>query len=179
MKEGRELDAIIAVKIMGLKAIEPANIPHYSTNIFDAYTIISRLLRSGWFCKVSSRISDDGSLFYKANFHQHGRECERFATTIPMAICTSAMAVIKNEYFEYTDLLSNEESDDQPIEISSETSAPAPLIAYDDVEATKLLKEILSKNTTQSPNVDEITKIILDGLMEKNYIIIRKPTDIK
>lgn len=178
MKEGRELDAIIAVKIMGLKAIEPENIPHYSTDIFAAYKIISKLLRDGWFCKVSSRISKDGSLFYKANFHQHGRECERFATTIPMAVCTSAMAVVKDEYFEYTDVLNNV-TDDQPIEIVPGTSESPAVMVDDDTEIIIFLKEIIEKNLTNCKDGEELAKIILDGLIENNYTIVRKPTDIK
>ena len=75
MKAGREFDATIAVKIMGLKTVEPENIPNYSMDIFSAHKIIIRLQQKGWFCNVGSRIGSDGSLFYRAKFYQNGREC--------------------------------------------------------------------------------------------------------
>lgn len=173
MKAGRELDATIAVKLMGLKAVEPENIPHYSTNIFDAHKVIMRIQQKGWFCNVGSRIGNDGNLFYRAKFYQNGRECERFAPDIPMAICSSAMAVFKDEYFEYVDVL--EKTDDgTPIEIVPGTNTGLSRIDSDE-EIASILQSVIQSEPSQNSDWLKMAKNILDVLEQRGYIVVRKP----
>jgi len=174
MRVGRELDATIALTIMGLKAVEPEHIPKYSSDIFAAHKIISKLQTIGWFCNVGSRIGNDGSLFYRARFFQNGRECERFADTIPMALCTASLAVIKDEYFEYVDILKDND-DDSPIDIiPSATTGFSKIDADDDI--SDIVQQVMLKHSDVHPNWNVITKSLIDDLREKNYIIIKKPS---
>lgn len=173
MKAGRELDATIALKIMGIKAIEPDQVPRYSTDIFVAYNIIKKLQQLGWLCNVGSRIGSDGELFYRARFFQHGRECERFSNTIPMAICSSALAVIQDEYFEYVDVL-KEVDDDTPIDIIPGSSTGfAKIEADDDIAAT--IQKAIRGNDLSEQNWLTLTKNMIESLRKNGYIIIKKP----
>ena len=179
MKAGRELDATIALTVMGMKSIEPENIPHYSTNIYDAYDILKKMQQLGWFCNVGSRIGDDGSLFYKVKFYQHGRECERFSVSIPMSICIAAISVIKNEYFEYVDVL-KETQDDHPIEIIPGAVAgwPFPKAEYTE-DVTDILKKLLNDINGPTDEHDILITNILDELDKCGYMVVRKPPTIE
>ena len=173
MKAGREFDATIAVKLMGLKAIEPENIPYYSTDIYDAHKVIERIKQKGWYCNVGSRISSDGNLFYRTKFYQHGRECERFAPTVPMAICLSAMAVFKDEYFEYVDVLEKTE-DGTPIEIVPGSSTGLARIDSDE-EVASILEKVIHGEPIENRDWLTMAKNILDVLEQQGYIVVRKP----
>lgn len=173
MRAGRELDATVAIKIMGLKAIEPDQIPRYSTDIFTAHKIIIKLQQLGWYCTVSSRIGSDGTLFYRSRFFQHGRECERFADTIPMAICSAALSVIQDEYFEYIDVL-KEVDDDTPIEIiPGSTTAFARIEADDDIAS--VIENVIHGKNISSQNWMLLANNLIDSLRQHGYIIVKKP----
>lgn len=175
MKAGRAMDSMIASKIMGLKAIEPDQIPQYSTDIYAAHKIITKLQQQGWYCNVGSRIGNDGNLFYCARFYQHGRECERYAPTIPLAICSAAEAIIQEEYFEYIDIL-EKASDEVPIEI-----IPGKTTGFSSIdtgeEVANIIKSIMegTGNISSSQDWISLAKIIIDKLSKNGYIIIKKP----
>ena len=174
MKAGRAMDSMIASKIMGLKAIEPDQIPQYSTDIYAAHKIITKLQQQGWFCNVGSRIGNDGNLFYCARFYQTGRECERYSPTIPLAICSAAEAVTQEEYFEYIDIL-EKENGEIPIEIVPGKRTGFSSIDTED-EVANIVKEVLEDvNNLADHDWLTMSKNILDKLNKNGYVIIKKP----
>ena len=171
MRAGREFDATVASRVMGLKAIEPENIPNYSTDIFAAYKLIMKLQQNGWYCNVGSRIGSEGTLFYRTRFYQQGKECERFASTVPLAICAAALAIAKDEYFEYVDILEKKQ-DETPIEIVP--GVPSGLSSIDsDEKIIEILKNVLANEIARNQDSLSLAKNILDVLAKNNYTIIR------
>lgn len=175
MKAGRAMDSMIATKVMGLKAIEPDQIPQYSTDIFAAHKIITKLQQQGWFCNVGSRIGNDGNLFYCARFYQHGRECERYAPTIPLAICSAAESVVQEEYFEYIDIL-EKPTDEVPIKI-----IPGKTTGFSSIDTEEEVANIIKNSVEENNNLINshdwliLAKNIIDKLSKSGYIIIKKP----
>ncbi len=165
MRPGRALDTKIAIKIMGLKSIEPENIPHYSTEIYDAHKVIGKLQVDGWLCNVSSRISEEGNLYYRTKFYQEGRECEKIAKSIPMAVCIAALSIINNDYFEYIDVL--KKKDGSPIEILGEPKNAYTVVGLNDKHLIDTINMIIDKN----PN--SIAENMIDILNERGYIILK------
>ena len=173
MKAGRALDSKIAIKIMGIKKLTPEKISYYSTDIYAAHKVISKMQINGWYCSVSSRIATDGNLFYRARFYQNGRECEQCANTIPLAVCMAALAVMKNEYFEYVDVLEKIKNDDTPIDIigdSKDTFSKVEL--FDDV-LLEIIKDALKDSKINDKNTENVATNIIDYLQKKGYTISR------
>lgn len=143
MKSSKAIDADIAQKLMGLKVTDPNNIPNYSTNIFDSHAIIRHLQMNGWSCHVRSTITKDGTLFYRAHFHKSKKlHSEQVATTIPMAVCMAALAIVNEQYVEFVD----EHEDDKPIELSqSLADAGLSEITVDDASIIDLLSKTLEE----------------------------------
>lgn len=165
MRPGRALDAKIAIKIMGLKSIEPEGIPYYSTEIYDAHKVIGKLQLNGWLCNISSKITDDGNLHYRAKFYQEGRECEKIAKSIPMAICISALSIVNDEYYEYIDILKKRDS--SPIEIIGKNENSYSIIGLEDKDLISIIDEVIKENTANT------AENVVDILRERGYIILK------
>ena len=125
MKAGRELDALIAEKVFGLKIewehyaagsrpmvitedVRGNNMAsHYSTQIADAWLVVEKLHSDG----IYMSLENDGyqgqtsvMLFSmkEGTYNEHGSqdkrmgECNR-ASTAPLAICLSALKAVGHE----------------------------------------------------------------------------------
>ena len=101
MEAGRELDALVAEKVMRAKAkgdtfdhiMWP---PHYSTRIEDAWEVVEKMQADGWFWNIDY---DYGELV--AGFGK-GRDSEgdlswhyEQAETTPHAICLAALKAVE------------------------------------------------------------------------------------
>ena len=120
MKAGRELDALIAEKVMGLDVHNKVNIfynrpknqkhgwqniPHYSTKIADAWLVVEKLANEG-FCPALI-YDDDGSWTMAFDGIQNLPEddeplitsfcieAKMIADTAPLAICLAALKAIE------------------------------------------------------------------------------------
>jgi hypothetical protein len=116
MKAGRELDALIAVHIMGYektyhdcglmgtRLIEqagktyaiPEMIPEYSTNIADAWLVVEKMIELGWQYEVQGWGKQHGhhSTFITWVPHNGGMKQiihHEEAETAPLAICLAAL----------------------------------------------------------------------------------------
>lgn len=165
MKPGKPLDTDVAIKIMDQHPQDIKNIPHYSTDIYEAYKIISRFQTNNWSCFVNSKIMSDGNLLYGVRFRKQNLECEKIAQTMPMAICMAAMAIIDGEYIEF---VGKENQDDLSI------SDKVPQIGVEKIDfLDETFLEILEKTIKDNSEKVLIEKFI-DILSKNNYFIVRK-----
>lgn len=117
LKAGRELDALIAEKVMGLKyefegdsPIYAPNdfLPHYSTEIASAWEVIDKMWRDGeW--RVTVFYGGDEARWWGAEFAYdanhlgaayhalYDRKVEARADTAPLAICRAALLAVGGE----------------------------------------------------------------------------------
>lgn len=99
LKAGRELDVLIAEKIMGLHVIQaqngdfvlddgrPQGLRAYSSDIACAWEVVGKLLEHAY-----TAVQIEG-------LHYHGYKCtvgvsDGFADTAPMAICLAALKAV-------------------------------------------------------------------------------------
>lgn len=190
MKPGRTLDLEIANKVMGLKITDSEKVPHYSTNTYEAYNVISQLQLRGWSCRIGSHISKNGALTYKAEFSRGNQYSEGRSPSISMSVCYAAMTVVKEEYTEYI----KKETDDEPIKIvGSVSKSGLHTIDLDDEileemisEEIKLFKLPSINNLTfqdilTEPDLEKLPKAIaeflIDILRKNSYYISKKIDD--
>ena len=90
MKPGRDLDALIAEKVMGSEN----NCPHYSTDITAAWEVVEKFHKidvshtfDGWFCSIDT--SDE--------YGQNGTWSHAQGQSAPHAICLAALNVVGEE----------------------------------------------------------------------------------
>lgn len=165
MKAGRPFDADVAIKIMNQHPQDIESIPHYSTDIYDAYKIINRFQTNNWSCHVNAKVMNDGNLMYKVRFLKQNLKCEQFAPTMPMAICMTAMSVIDGEYTEY---VSEENEDDLSI------SKKMPQIGVEKIDfSDETFLEVLEK-TIKETGKEDLAEKIVDILAKSGYLIVRK-----
>ena len=116
MKAGRELDALIAEKVMGLSvhkrripsilddfyyikhhlsALEDCLVPHYSTKIADAWLVVEEMQAEGWFGSVN--ITSWKTMPWNVRFwSEHNEKKGYYSTdTAPLAICLAALKAIE------------------------------------------------------------------------------------
>jgi len=162
MKAGRTLDSKIAAAIMGLKLTDIKNIPHYSTNIYDAYNIISFLQTQGWACYVGSNISQNGSLTYKVQFSKNGLVGEGNSPSIPMSICSAALNIIEEKSIKNI----NSEYNEKPINIIGTPKKPG---FYTFELENKELEELIAKelDNFKLPSINNLT--FRDILIESDF----------
>ncbi len=104
MKPGRELDALIAEKVMKLR-VEPCRsimepmvlanatghfesyIPHYSTSIADAWSVVEKLIAEGGDVELICRDEGDPRRWWECHLRDFSIEKE----TVPHAICLAAL----------------------------------------------------------------------------------------
>jgi len=111
MKPGRELDALVAEKVMGWKAVQvfdlkdtdgtniangitPYNIgqrvPHYSTDIASAWEVVEEMQNNEWDFTLKNHKRK-----YEAIF---GTLYNAFAPTAPEAICKAALLAVMGKW---------------------------------------------------------------------------------
>lgn len=164
MKPGRPFDADIAIKVMDQHPQNIESIPHYSTDIYDAYQVINRFQMNNWSCHVKCKIMTDGNLVYKVRFHKQNMECQISALTMPLAICMAAMAVINDEYVEVVD----EEDDGLSI------TKKMPQIGIEKIDfSDETFLELLEK-TIKEADEENLAEKIIDILSKNGYFIARK-----
>jgi hypothetical protein len=100
MEPGRELDALVAEKVMGLKSIAPNSamdgeypvwIPAYSIDIAAAWQVVERMGRT-WDMYLSRHYSGR----WTCTFDRHGNYLETTvkAGSAPEAICKAALLAV-------------------------------------------------------------------------------------
>lgn len=165
MKAGRPFDTDVAIKIMNQRPRDVKNIPHYSTDVYDAYKVISRFQTNNWSCHVNAKVMTDGNLMYKVRFLKQNLKCEQLAPTMPMAICMTAMSVIDGEYTEY---VTEENKDDLSI------PEKMPQLGVEKIDfSDETFLEVLEKTIKEISKEDLVEKIV-DILSKNGYLIVRK-----
>lgn len=117
MEPGRELDALVAEKVMGLEITKIANghmwfrdgvtlrspIPHYSTDIAAAWLVVEKMSSDGWIHEITEHINDSQikcAMFANRSGHYESYERswddEQWAVsgTAPHAICLAALKAV-------------------------------------------------------------------------------------
>ncbi|KKK80660.1 hypothetical protein LCGC14_2821250, partial [marine sediment metagenome] len=137
--------------------------------IYDAYQVINRFQMNNWSCHVKCKIMTDGTLVYRVRFYKQNMECEIIATTMPMAICKTAMAIINDEYVEFVD---KEDEDDLSI------YKKMPQIGIEKIDfSDETFLELLEK-TVKETGEENLAEKIIDILSKNGYFIVReKPED--
>ena len=98
MKAGRELDALIAEKVMGLIFRKRGgcpkfddDVPHYSTRIQDAWLAVEKMWEIGCF-HIALIQTDDG---YECDFDDMRDTHSAAADTAPLAISLAALKAVE------------------------------------------------------------------------------------
>ena len=143
MRAGRALDSDIDKKIMHSIITDPSDIPHYSTNTYAAYEVISKMQHQGWSFHIRSKITQVGGLLYRARFVRGNQHTEQYSPSLPMSICLAALAIANDQYFEYVD----EEEDERPIEIVG-TAESKPVLKNIDI-STESLEELFTRKLSE------------------------------
>lgn len=104
LKPGRELDALIAEKVMGLRVVPHAGdfiviypteewdpLPWYSSEIADAWEVVEKITAGD---RAMSLIFERGIWCCKANMEFEPTGHEHVAETAPLAICLAALKSI-------------------------------------------------------------------------------------
>ena len=101
MEAGRELDALVAEKVMGAKVVFVENVPYYSTDIAAAWEVVNHLLCHGWDEKYFFRLHYDNVDLWDASFYKEsssdggGPDVWGTADTAPLAICLAALKAVQ------------------------------------------------------------------------------------
>lgn len=187
MKAGRAFDSDIAITVMKLKFTDPKKIPKYSTEIYAAYEVISKLQKEGWSFHIRSKITATGVSIYRARFTRDNQQSEQHSPSLSMSICLAAMSIVNDEYFEYVE----EEEDDRPIEIAGVYDTPTlKKIDISEEPLEELLERELKNFELPSDNglkfsdiltekdvrklPKELLKFFVDILNENNYCISKR-----
>jgi len=110
MEAGRDLDALIATKVMGWQSAygffrweqtppsggEPRAVPRYSTDIAAAWQVVEKMRAVGHTVCIDEFHLRDGTVLYGCYFHHLETDDEHYAeaSTVPLAICYSALCVV-------------------------------------------------------------------------------------
>lgn len=107
MKPGRELDALVAEKVMGYPGdgnvwyvtgdyANPDSIPEYSTDIAAAWEVVEKMKHSSW--SFSIRSSDDCEAEFSLNDGKFLQNADTVGMgrgdTAPYAICLAALKAV-------------------------------------------------------------------------------------
>lgn len=99
LEAGREMDELIAVRVMGLVTASPAPywtysrngiqepIPAYSTDIAAAWEVVEKMTPGPGFYVTRA----GGHGFWKAIFEDDDNEGKAYSLTAPLAICRAAL----------------------------------------------------------------------------------------
>jgi len=105
LEAGRELDALVAEKVMGWKKLNDtglswrspdegfSNLPYFSTDISAAWQVVEKMRETRWI-EVHSTIDGEWAAFYTpigtTDMNQAIHEYAK-ASTAPLAICRAAL----------------------------------------------------------------------------------------
>jgi hypothetical protein len=91
MKAGRELDALVAEKVMGLTPTCPCPVctPTYSTMILAAWQVVERMIGDGWNLHAA-QVGANGGFTFFAKGDQVASTNVRGIN--PLSICLAALA---------------------------------------------------------------------------------------
>jgi hypothetical protein len=103
MRQGRALDADIAMLVLGKRPAKPENIPYYSSDLYDGYKVVNALQSKGWHFNIKSEISTTGVMSYTIRFSQGVNFVEMQHAVIPLAICNCAIKIANGEIQEWQD----------------------------------------------------------------------------
>lgn len=95
MDAGREMDALIAEKVMGRT---PDRLPPYSTDIAAAWLIIGCMWDRGWDGEVEWFRNLGGGIEFRCQFAliEKQEDCAlAYRNTAPLAICRAALAALE------------------------------------------------------------------------------------
>lgn len=110
MEAGRELDALVAEKVMGMDVDKARHarfrfengiklylpVPAYSTDTAAAMNVLGRMRADGWFFSLNDRNGEESKPFWaefaSENFERGGQAWE---ATLPHAICLAALKAIE------------------------------------------------------------------------------------
>lgn len=117
MNAGRELDALVAEKVMGFSPVEwsgqPGDmalvygdqetggiVPRYSTNVGAAWQVVEKMSALSWRATVCWAPADAWNAEERAVVTYSGGETnqddiEAIAPTVPLAICLAALKVVE------------------------------------------------------------------------------------
>jgi hypothetical protein len=101
---GRDLDVLIAERVMERSVAKPPGfkyppyVPHYSTDIAAAWTVVERMVVGPWIF-TGSMIGGDSVIAASATFSRTPLidrlgEVTGFAPTMPLAICRAALKAV-------------------------------------------------------------------------------------
>ncbi len=94
MKAGRELDILVAQKVMGWSPIESTEYcPWYSRDISSAWQVVVKLTSDMVWLSLLNYFGGWSAIF--DNREHHGIQCE--ASTAEVAICLAALAAVGYE----------------------------------------------------------------------------------
>ena len=98
LKAGRELDALVAEKVMGDLPPRGYSIPDYSIFISAAWAVVEKLYLTSEFFLETSYYGMDKNKRWWAQFSTHGIDDEFHAEapTAPLAICRAALKAVEN-----------------------------------------------------------------------------------
>lgn len=105
MKPGRELDALVAEKVMGRTKPEhfvPKNVwlPHYSTDIAASWEVVEKMRSMGFYYSVGSIVAlgGRGPTLTESHAAGFGKRNALFETvsgeTAPHAVCLAALKAV-------------------------------------------------------------------------------------
>ncbi len=121
MKAGRELDALVAEKVMGWSDVgeitigmtvyvaghrpegEQTVVPSYSTDIAAAWTVVERMRELGWRMLLENWVSSDdayAAFFHPQDRYRYGNHIGVTDDTAPVAICRAALRAVGVEVWE-------------------------------------------------------------------------------
>ena len=115
MKAGRELDARIAIEVIGfnkrvvskIDGLPYAEVPHYSTRIQDAWLVAEKMVSlepvwvgdsHRWFTIDAPYVDCDvwyAGFRYSIDYEGEGWDIEAKADTAPLAICLAALKAVE------------------------------------------------------------------------------------
>jgi hypothetical protein len=112
MNTGRELDALVAEKVMGWRDVSDGYgtppeatlweaihiIPHYSTDIAAAWQVVERMRDQGWTSHYTDLSLDSREPWHSWHFTgttpPNGPTLSAQASTVPHAICLAALRAV-------------------------------------------------------------------------------------
>lgn len=113
MDAGRELDATVAEKVMGLQVMihNPGSgewrtlyaggdtplLPYYSSDPAAAWSVVERMRELGWYWEIVGRSNEPyiGAWFYGGPTNPSKGTHDGYADTMPLAVCRAALAALE------------------------------------------------------------------------------------
>lgn len=170
MRQGRALDADIALLLNGKRPAKPENIPFYSSDLYDAYKVVNALQSKGWHFNIKSDIEANGMLVYLIRFSQGNVYTEIRHSNIALAICNCAVKIANGETDEWQDP-NRTYGVTEISQILKDNLDHFPLPSDSELKFSDILGE---ENLKKLP--EELACFILD-ILESNNLAIKKTDD--